>query len=67
MCEYNDAMEEKIGIIPSAVYTTEQVAELLNLDIVTIQRYVRSGELKAKKTGRKYLFLGQELLKYLRS
>lgn len=60
-------MEEKRAIIPTAVYTTEQVAELLNLDIVTIQRYVRSGQLKAKKTGRKYLFLGQDLLNYLQS
>lgn len=60
-------MDEKNGIIPTAVYTTEQVAELLNLDMVTIQRYVRSGELKAKKTGRKYLFLGQGLLEYLQS
>jgi excisionase family DNA binding protein len=36
------------------LYTAEQVAELLNLHVKTVRRYVRDGRLKAKRIGKEY-------------
>jgi excisionase family DNA binding protein len=36
------------------LYTVEQVAELLNLHVRTVRRYVRTGSLKAKRIGKEY-------------
>ena len=36
------------------LYTVEQVAELLNLHVKTVRRYVRTGRLKAKRIGKQY-------------
>jgi excisionase family DNA binding protein len=38
----------------SNLYSSEQVAELLNLHVKTIRRYVRDGRLKAKRLGKEY-------------
>jgi excisionase family DNA binding protein len=36
------------------LYSAEQVAELLNLHVKTIRRYLRDGRLKAKRIGKEY-------------
>ena len=36
------------------LYTVEQVADLLNLHVKTIRRYVRDGRLKATRIGKEY-------------
>jgi len=36
------------------LYSVEQVADLLNLHVKTVRRYVRSGRLKAKRIGKQY-------------
>ena len=36
------------------LYTADQVAELLNLHVKTIRRYVRDGRLKARRIGKEY-------------
>ena len=36
------------------LYTAEQVAELLNLHVKTIRRYVQDGRLKARRIGKEY-------------
>jgi excisionase family DNA binding protein len=38
----------------SHLHTVEQVAELLNLHVKTVRRYVRTGRLKAKRIGKQY-------------
>lgn len=34
--------------------TTEQIAEILKLNVVTIRRYIKSGKLKAAYFGKEY-------------
>ena len=36
------------------LYTVEEVAELLNLHVKTVRRYVQDGRLKAKRIGKQY-------------
>lgn len=36
------------------IYTTKQVAELLQVSVITIRRYIKSGKLKASKIGKDY-------------
>jgi excisionase family DNA binding protein len=36
------------------LYTVDQVAELLNLHVKTVRRYVRDGRLKARRIGKEY-------------
>lgn len=36
------------------LHTVEQVAELLNLHVKTVRRYVRDGRLKARRIGKEY-------------
>jgi excisionase family DNA binding protein len=36
------------------LYTAEQVAELLNVHVKTVRRYVRGGRLQAKRIGKEY-------------
>jgi excisionase family DNA binding protein len=36
------------------LYSIEQVAELLNLHVKTVRRYVHTGRLKAKRIGKQY-------------
>jgi len=38
----------------SSLYSAEQVAEMLNLHVKTVRRYVRDGRLKAKRIGKEY-------------
>jgi excisionase family DNA binding protein len=38
----------------TSLYSAEQVAQLLNLHVKTIRRYVRDGRLKAKRIGKEY-------------
>src|SRR6185436_1789697 len=40
--------------ITANLYSAEQVAELLNLHVKTVRRYVRDGRLKAKRIGKEY-------------
>ena len=38
----------------SNLYSVEQVAELLDVHVKTVRRYVRDGRLKAKRIGKEY-------------
>jgi excisionase family DNA binding protein len=48
------------SIVPS-LYTVEQVAELLDLHVKTVRRYVRDGRLKAKRIGKEYRIVRADL------
>ena len=51
-------MDEKI-------YTTEQVAKLLQIHPLTVLKYINSGRLKAIKLGRIYRIRGSALQAFL--
>ena len=36
------------------IYTTEQVAKILQVSVITIRRYIKSKKLKAVKIGKDY-------------
>ena len=52
-------------IHPYAVYTVKEAAELLKVEPVTIQRYIRSGKLEATQFGKTYRISGQAVLNLL--
>lgn len=56
----------KEPIKPHAVYTTEEAAKLLGLNIATIQSYIRKEKIRATKIGGKwYRILGRDLLDFM--
>ncbi len=52
----------KIPIHPYSVYTTKEAAQLLSVDPITVQRYIRTGKLGATRLGKVYRITGQALL-----
>lgn len=52
-------------IKPNAVYTTEEVEQLLKVSNSTVKRMLKSGILKANKVGKQYRILGLEILKLI--
>jgi len=49
-------------IHPYAIYDSKQAADLLGVEVVTIQRYIRAGKLQATKLGKVYRISGHALL-----
>jgi len=47
------------------LYTTEQVAKLLQIHPLTVLKYINSGKLKAVKLGRVYRVTESNLQKFL--
>jgi excisionase family DNA binding protein len=43
------------------LYTAEQVADLLDLHVKTVRRYVRDGRLKARRIGKEYRIAREDL------
>lgn len=59
-------MNKKREILSDAVYTTEEAAELLGLNTLTIQKYIRDKKIEATLIGGKwYRIVGKELLKFI--
>ena len=52
-------------IKPNCVYSTSQVAERLGVHSIKIRSLVK--KLKAKRVGKEYKFLGENILQYLRN
>lgn len=52
----------KQPIHPYAVYDSKEAGKLLEVDPVTIQRYIRNGKLRATQFGKVYRISGQSLL-----
>jgi len=53
---------KKVEILPNAVYTTEEAAEILGLTVQTIQKYIRIKKIEATLIGGKwYRISGQAL------
>lgn len=49
-------------VLENVIYTPREVARLMKLSSITIERKIRSGELKALKIGKNYRFLGRDIL-----
>lgn len=52
-------------MISNKVLSVEETAELLNVNLVTTYRYIRSGVLKAEKKGRSYSVKLADLISYI--
>ncbi len=46
-------------------YTTEETSNILRINIQTLRRKCRLGEIKFKKSGRKYLFSSEDIACFL--
>lgn len=58
-------MDTKEEIKPLAIYTSEETAQILGLSVISIQRYVRRGLIKATALGKGYRITGQAILDFL--
>lgn len=52
-------------IEPNRVYSFDEVLKLLQLSPVTLRKLVRNGTIPATRLGKKYRFLGSELINCL--
>ena len=52
------------GIKPHKVYTLEEARQILVLSDTTFRLLLRRGEIRGRKAGRQWRFLGSELLKF---
>jgi excisionase family DNA binding protein len=43
------------------IYTTADTAALMQVSVRTVQRLIRSGQLKSRKVGRVYRILGKDI------
>jgi hypothetical protein len=48
-------------------YDLKSLSEILNLSVVTLRKYIKRGELKAKKIGKAYYVTEPNLLAFLSS
>lgn len=48
-------------------YNLQEIAELLNMNLQTIRKYVRAGELKASKIGKQYIVTKENLKAFIDS
>lgn len=48
-----------------SLLTTKQVAEMIAVTEQTVRKYIKSGDIKAMKTGKHYLVLEDSVLSFL--
>ncbi|QXV42413.1 helix-turn-helix domain-containing protein (plasmid) [Staphylococcus epidermidis] len=48
-------------------YTVNEVAQLLDMNIRTVRKYIKIGEIKASKIGRKYIITSDNVKKFLKT
>ena len=46
-------------------YDLKSLSKMLNLGVVTLRKYIRRGDLKAKKIGKSYYVTDNNLMKFL--
>lgn len=54
-----------IRLEKTVAYTVEEAAEILHQSLATVRGYIHSGEVKAKKIGRRYYITDSELEKFV--
>ncbi len=58
-------MKEKIEILENAIYTANEVREVLGVSGEKIRNFLKSGQLKSVKIGKAYKILGKDILELL--
>lgn len=59
-------MREKTEILENAVYTANEVRQILGVSGTRIREFLTSGKLKAVKIGKSYKILGKDILQLLK-
>ncbi|MEO5373956.1 MAG: helix-turn-helix domain-containing protein [Alphaproteobacteria bacterium] len=54
------------SIDPDRIYSTRELARLLEIGRSDVIRLIHAGKLKARKSGRNYHILGRSIIRYLR-
>ena len=49
-------------IVPNALYTTANLADILDVNLQTVQKLLQNGELPGFKVGRRWYVVGRDLL-----
>jgi len=57
---------EKSGIEPTAFYSLRDLSRALNIGTDTLRRWISSGRLPAKKTGKKWWVAGEAIINLLK-
>jgi len=55
----------EVKIDRDAVYTLEEVAQMMHVGVGAVRKWVRDGRLRAARPGKRYLVLGSVLLAFL--
>lgn len=58
-------LEIKVGEEVSRYYYTHEIAEILELSLKTVTRYIRIGKIKAQKNGKSWIINENDLKEYL--
>ena len=63
----NDPAVADRDIVPGAVYTLRETCQLLKISEATARRWLKAGQLRGRRIGRAYRFLGADLLAALQA
>ncbi|GEM_PF-3258346 len=58
-------MKEKIEILENAIYTANEVRQILGISGEKIRDFLKSGQLKSVRIGKAYKILGKDILQLL--
>lgn len=54
-----------MSVATEEIFTVQQVANKLNMHVQTIREYIKRGDIKAKKIGRKYIITQEDLNNFI--
>ena len=54
-----------MSVATEEIFTVQQVANKLNMHVQTIREYIKRGDIKARKIGRKYIITQEELNNFI--
>jgi len=58
-------VKEKIEILENAIYTANEVRQILGISGEKIRNFLKSGQLKSVRIGKAYKILGKDILQLL--
>jgi len=58
-------VKEKIEILENAIYTANEVRQILGISGEKIRDFLKSGQLKSVRIGKAYKILGKDILQLL--
>lgn len=54
-----------MSVATEEIFTVQQVANKLNMHVQTIREYIKRGDIKARKIGRKYIITQEDLNSFI--